>query len=263
MARGHLLKDAWVALYDCIGIPQEHLPGIEDLVQCNVFAYHPSVVVVNPTGEDLVSKRFVNLSRELQETFEQCLEHMSRGKRISSHMKLKLPLMVLEYVAHLTAWRAKYIERKGHYAKKALLDIFYALMSGDGDDEAKVKVAQKKIKELEAVLKGFCGSKEAHEFFTQQYQRIGKCLVMHLESAKMDPAHALRVHHVLLLVDGEEPLFPVIDMPYVAAVWAQLKVLGASPIPFPVEQEALRAVLGGIAGPSVLALYDTWLIEIE
>ena len=263
MENAQLQRKALTAVYDAIGIPVDERVTIGEQLMVCLFAYHPTSLALEPTGEHFVTKQFTRISIALQESFETLLRRISKGETdLPMEEQLRFRSCLKEFVPQCQAWRRQYTERKVLHVKNGVRKLVNSLMNEDADDEAKVNEAQQSFDLFKTALKQSATEKEADEFFAQLVDRIGKCLIMHLESPNMDAAHALRVHHVFLLLDGKEPIFPTINICFVADVWVKLKQIASDgPFEFPVEHAALRAVLSGIAGASVLSLYDTWLKE--
>jgi hypothetical protein len=243
------------------------IPDVAELMVVPLVAYHVEHVFAVHSAEPKVhvSKALVNVAVRLQEHFEMLVRRVVAGHgRLPRRVLRMLHHLAEDYVCRMACWNAEVDVLRAEEVKQSLLQLIHAFSTEEAYDEEAVMRVHTQVQRMRQMLARYGGREMAEGFFCTQFRALGKCLVRELEAPKVSPSQAAAVHHMLLIVDDELPRFPVIDMCFVAAVWTLLKKAHRSVEHGQkecMEVDILRAVLEGIAGVSVLALFDGWRLE--
>lgn len=255
----------------------QELPEAKEMLVVPIVAHHAQYLMRQHADKTLLCEGLVAIAGRLQATFERLMERIavaatviSQGEgasapQVSRREVNRLVLLAQEYKLRIARWDAVYIEQKVEDLKGALLRLIDVFCKFELNEEETVMRLYEEVGRLRESLFHIGGTKMAQEFFCSQFESVGHCLIKHLEAYPfVITRQAIPLHNVLLIINEESPRFPVVDMQYVGGLWCQLKAMGADEADAcSMELQTLRAVLDGIAGGAVVALYDVWLMNAK
>jgi hypothetical protein len=254
----------------------QQLPEAKEMLVVPIVAHHAQYLMRQHADKTLLCEGLVAIAGRLQATFERLMERIAAAAVVSQGEGTSAPqvprrevnrlvLLAQEYKLRIARWDAVYIVQKVEDLKGALLRLIDVFSKFELNEEETVMRLYEEVGNLRESLFHIGGAKMAQEFFCSQFESVGHCFIKHLEAYPLvSTRQAIPLHNVLLIINEESPRFPVVDMQYVGGLWCQLKAMGTDEADAcSMELQTLRAVLGGIAGGAVVALYDVWLLNAK